>query len=318
MRTTHNAPDQPPDDHRTDDRPPDDHRAGRPRQGEPAADRAAHRAGAGRARRAAEWGRVRYTGSWAENLRYRLNAVELINQAIMLAAMLLLCAVPFMLVASALAGRDAVPTLTRRLGLSDEAATDFGRLFASATATDAAITGMSWVFFVVAGIAVGGSLQQLYQRVFRLPPLGPRDRLRSLVWLAVCVAWIAAGTSVGHAVHGSVPELWWLLNVPAFVGFFWFTMWFLLAGRVGWRRLLPCAVATGVFWVGMVAFFHVFFSGMVISSNDKYGPIGVVLSLMSFFIAIGVVIILGAATGMMWHERGMSLRAAVTGLRRAR
>jgi membrane protein len=38
---------------------------------------------------------------------------------------------------------------------------------------------------------------------------------------------------------------------------------------------------------------------------------------MSFFIAIGVVIILGAATGLMWHDRGLSFRAAVRKLRRA-
>jgi len=37
---------------------------------------------------------------------------------------------------------------------------------------------------------------------------------------------------------------------------------------------------------------------------------------MSFFIAIGVVIILGAAVGLMWRDRGMSFRAAVTKLRR--
>ncbi|MFD8251527.1 hypothetical protein [Streptomyces werraensis] len=54
---------------------------------------------------------------------------------------------------------------------------------------------------------------------------------------------------------------------------------------------------------------------MVISYHREYGPIGVVFALMSFFIAMGMVIILGAVTGMMWHDRGMSFRAAVTKLR---
>jgi hypothetical protein len=36
-----------------------------------------------------------------------------------------------------------------------------------------------------------------------------------------------------------------------------------------------------------------------------------------WFIAIGVVIILGAAEGLMWRDRGMSFRAAVTRIRRA-
>jgi membrane protein len=41
----------------------------------------------------------------------------------------------------------------------------------------------------------------------------------------------------------------------------------------------------------------------VISDNQKYGAIGVVFALMSWLIAIGVVIILGAIVGVVWQER---------------
>ena len=57
---------------------------------------------------------------------------------------------------------------------------------------------------------------------------------------------------------------------------------------------------------------------MVISNDRKYGPVGVVFALMSFFIAIGVVIILGAVVGIAWQDRGLSFRAAFRKLRRAR
>ena len=39
------------------------------------------------------------------------------------------------------------------------------------------------------------------------------------------------------------------------------------------------------------------------------------VALMSFFIAIGVVIIMGVATGMVGHDCGMSFGAAVRKLR---
>ena len=143
------------------------------------------------ARRAAVWGKAKYAGSWAESLWLRLDAVDFLNQAMLLAATLLLCIVPFLLIATA------------------------------------------------------------------------------------------------------------------------------LAGRVSWRKLYPCAVTTGAFWLAMLAVFSVIFSGMVISYDQKYGPIGVVFGLMSFFIAVGAVIILGAAVGLMWQDRGMSFRAAVRKLRRA-
>jgi membrane protein len=269
-----------------------------------------------RARRAAEWGKKKYAGSWAEYLWHRLDAVDFMNQAMLLAATLLLCAVPFMLIAAALAGRSVVSALTLRLGLSKQAAADVGHLFTSSSATSNAVTGLSWVFFILAGIAAATAIQRLYQRVFQLDPRGPRDTLRAVIWIALVVGWIALGSAAGPGFRASAPILWWIVNIPALIGFWWFTMWFLLAGRVSWRRLVPCAVSTGAFWLGMLAVFSVIFSGMVISYDQKYGPIGVVFGLMSFFIAIGVVIILGAAVGLMWQDRGLSFGAAVRKLRR--
>jgi membrane protein len=272
--------------------------------------------GTRRVRRTAEWGKEKYAGSWAEYLWHRLDAADFMNQAMLLAATLLLCAVPFFLVATALSGRSAVSALTDRLGLNHQAATDVGHLFTSASATSNAVTGLSWAFFILAGIAAATAVQRLYQRVFGQDPRGARDRLRAVIWLALVVGWGALGTAVGPGFRASAPVLWWIVNIPAFIGFWWFTMWFLLAGRVSWRRLYPCAVATGAFWLGMYAVFSVIFSGMVISYDQKYGPIGVVFGLMSFFIAVGVVITLGAAVGLMWQDRGLSFGAAVRKLRR--
>jgi membrane protein len=52
--------------------------------------------------------------------------------------------------------------------------------------------------------------------------------------------------------------------------------------------------------------------------EPKYGPIGVVFDLMSWLIAIGVVIILGAVAGIVWQERNLSFRAGFKRLRRNR
>jgi membrane protein len=44
-------------------------------------------------------------------------------------------------------------------------------------------------------------------------------------------------------------------------------------------------------------------SSTITSNYTKYGDIGVVLALMSYLIAIGVVIILGAILGVVWRLR---------------
>ena len=127
--------------------------------------------------------------------------------------------------------------------------------------------------------------------------------LRRLIWLAVLVGCSALAGWAGPALRGAGgPVLLGVTGLVVLTGFWWFTSWFLLAGRISWRDLFPAAVATAVFWLGMEAVFSVIFSGMVTSYDTKYGPIGVVFALMSWLIAIGVVIILGAVAGIVWRS----------------
>jgi membrane protein len=150
------------------------------------------------------------------------------------------------------------------------------------------------------------------QRAFELDLLGARDIPRRLIWLALVVGWLWGVGLAGPAVRGAGgPALLAVIGLVVLTVFWWFTMWFLLAGRIFWRALFPSAVATALFWLGMDAVFSVVFSGMVTSDDKKYGPIGVIFALMSWLIAIGVVIILGAVAGVVWRERNLSFRAAL-------
>jgi membrane protein len=291
--------------------------AGPPRTGRPglkAHDRPGTRR---RARRAAEWGKNKYAGSWAEYLWHRLDAADFMNQAMLLAATLLLCAVPFFLVAAALSGRSAMPALTARLGLSQQAAADMGHLFTSSSATSNAVTGLSWAFFILAGIAAATAIQRLYQRVFGQDPRGPRDTLRAVVWLVLDSGRFALGTTVApgfrasarrscggsstsprsSASGGSRCGSCWAGGSPG-------------AGSI--RAPSPPARSGWACWRSSRSSSAAWSS----ATTRNTGRSGVVFGLMSFFIAIGVVITLGAAVGLMWQDRGMSFGAAVRRLRR--
>jgi membrane protein len=80
-------------------------------------------------------------------------------------------------------------------------------------------------------------------------------------------------------------------------------MHLLLAGRVPGRRLLRPAALTALLWIGLELFSSAYFSSSIIDDSRLYGPIGVVFSLMVWFIAIGAVIVLGAAAGATWDQR---------------
>ena len=272
-----------------------------------------------RVQRGIEAGKGKYAGSSAEHLWRRLDSMDFINRGMLFAATLLLCFFPFLIVANALAGRSVTSGLARHLGLDKQAAADVGHLFTSSAATSSTITGTAWVFFILGGVAAAMAIQELYERAFELDRRGARDILRRLIWLAVLVGCAALAGWAGPGLLGvGGPVLLGVTGLVVLTGFWWFTMWFLLAGRVSWSKLFPAAVATAVCWVGMEAVFSVIFSGMVTSYDTKYGPIGVVFALMSWLIAIGVVIILGAVAGIVWRERNLSFRAAARKLRRDR
>jgi membrane protein len=264
-----------------------------------------------------ELAKEKYAGSLPEYLWGRLESMDFISRGMLFAATLLLCFFPFLIVANAAAGRPVVDGLTRRLGLNQEAAADVSHLFASSAATSRAVTGTSWVFFVLGGVAAASALQELYERAFALDRRGARDMPRRLIWLAVLVALsFVAGWGGPRLRDFGGPVLLGVTGLVVFAGFWWLTMWFLLAGRISWKALFPAACATGVFWLGMEAVFSVIFSGMVISNYRQYGAIGVVFALMSWLTAIGIVIILGAVVGTVWQERNLSFTAALKKLRR--
>jgi membrane protein len=233
----------------------------------------------------------------------RLRTADLLNRGMLFAAILFLCFVPFVIVLQSLAGRSGASGFMRRFGLSEQAASAVRQALTSPSGASGTISGLSWVFFILGGIAAAAAIQELYERVFEVEGRGFRDTPRRVVWLAVAVGFSLLASWVQPWLHDAGGTV--LVAVVALAGataFWWFSMWLLLAGKLPWRELFPSALATGVCWVGMVVVFRLTMSSTIISDYRKYGPIGVVFAVMSLLIAIGVVLMLGALVGLAWRE----------------
>jgi len=247
---------------------------------------------------------ARFAGSSAEHLWRRLNALDFINRAMLFASVLFLCAVPSVIVLEALAGRNATTSAIRRFGLSHDAAAALSQVVTSPAATSATISATSYVWLVLGGLAGAAAVQELYEVAFELPGRGWKDNPRRLIWLACALlAMVIANRAGPWLLDAGGPLLLIVAALVGLAGFWWFTMWFLLGGRRGWRELLPAALATSFCWTGMMIVFRLVMSDSITSNYRKYGAIGVIFTGMSFLIAIGVVIILGAIFGVVWRER---------------
>ena len=249
--------------------------------------------------------RGRFEGSLAQSFLRQLRALDFANEAMLFGAGLLVSLLPFLILLSAFASQRVDDDISLRLGLDPRAAGIVDDLFRSSPATLNAATVTSLIFLTAGMIAVASSLQQIYEKVFHQDHRGVRDLYRLLIWIVVLCLTVALETLAGRPVR-DVPAGAWLvvlLTIAIMTPFFWWTMHFLLAGRVPWRTLLPSAFITGVFYGGLGVFSRFYFSGTIVSDSRTYGAIGAILGIMTWFIAIGAVIILGAVAGVVWQDR---------------
>jgi len=235
----------------------------------------------------------------------RLNAVEFMNSALMFAGLFLVCFFPFLAVVDAATGRNTQRTITDRMGLNAQAAHDVDALISAGNQTVSALSVLGAIVLVLFAIGIPGVLQAWYEKVYgqQAPYGGLRQFTRKLIWIGGFLAYLWLQALVGQQVGPAGGHV--LIFVCEFaisVLFWWGTVHFLLDGRIGWRALLPAALATGFCLTGLAVFSALLFSASIISGEKSYGPIGVVLILLYFLIGAGVCLLLGAVFGQMWNE----------------
>jgi membrane protein len=271
------------------------------------------RSAEGRARRWLNAARARYEGSWVQAIVAQLKAVHFFDWTTIFGAELLWSALPFIILLSSLANERIDDDLSRHIGLNGQGAEILRSLFRNSP-SHAVVPIATGLLFALAGvIAVVSSLQVLYERAFAQEHRGWRDFPRYFAYVGILLGvLIAEGSLSGPERRAAGAVVQAVLTFVVVAVFFAWTMHFLLAGRVSWRRVIRPALVTAVLWLGLAFFSSAYFSSVVIDDSRTYGSIGVVFTLLTWFILIGGVIVLGAAFGVVWQqERRKDARASV-------
>lgn len=249
--------------------------------------------------------RAWYEGSFTQDFVKTLGAVDFGNQILIFGACLLLSVLPLIIVLSAYASHHVEDDIARHLGLSAQGTRIVDGLFtASASSFNLAVL-IGLLLSFAGTIAVGRSVEMIYEKAFGHQPL-PKGQgwLRCTVWVLVISGALIADGAIDQALRrdaGSV--VFGLVEFGLFTLFFWWSIHFLLAGRESWRAVRPAAIFTGFFWVGLGVFAAFYFSTTIVDDSKTYGTIGVTFTLVTWFIAIGAVISLGAIVGAVWQRR---------------
>lgn len=247
---------------------------------------------------------MRYEGSWVEDLVARLKDLDLGKWTIVFGAELLWSVLPLLILLSSLANTRIDDDLSRHIGATGRGVHILEALFRHKP-TFALVPVLTGLLFALVGtISVVNSIQVLYERVFGAQHRGWRDIPRYGVWLVALLAALTAEGFVSKPVHTTTgPVIEGLIMFLAALLFAWWTMHFLLAGRMPWRVLIRPAFVTAVFWLALAIFSSISLSTNIVSDSRLYGTIGVVFTLLTWFILVAGVLVLGAALGAVWQDR---------------
>jgi membrane protein len=256
-------------------------------------------------------GRNWYDGSIAKDFVVRLKDVDFVKSVTLFGAVFLLSALPFTILISSFANRRIEDDLTSHLGLNARAARIVSRLFETSSQHSTSAIVVAVILTLAGTIGAASCVQEVYERIFRQPP-GHGNLPRQLVWIAALCGWLALDEAVSVATHGmpAGTALDGLTVFCATVLFFTWSMHFLLRGHRPWRTLVVPALATAVFWLGLEGFAAIYFSATITSDSRLYGNVGVVFSLLTWFIAIAAVVSLGALVGDVLQQRVATRRPA--------
>ena len=246
--------------------------------------------------------------SFAGRLYARLLELELVDRAVALAAKLFLAFFPFVLAISVFSPPDVrawvTDALINRLGLRGYSLDQLRGAFVAASESKAAIgiIGLIFLFFYATSFAT--ALQRAYLRAWRRPGGGGlRNKGRGAGWLASMVVFLALTGLAGSFLRDvPVPGTFYVIATVFMTGLWWWTARLMLRGEVRWIPLLPGAVITALMMITYIAAAPIWMPSAVASNQSQFGYFGVTLSLVSYFVGVAFVVVIGAASAPVLAE----------------
>ena len=244
-----------------------------------------------------------FESSTAHDVWDRLGSVDFMNQALLLAAVMVLWLFPNLIFLAAVTGRDFAASLSDHMGLNSQATQSVQGLFKASSVSTAATVG-AIAFLVMAVLATVAVIQKLWQTIWGLEKLGYwHESWQQFVWGFSALAVSAALSYIQHELNKVSPALAAITSFTLLAAFFWVGMYLLLSYRVPFPRLIVPALVTSAFFLGLGAFSAAFLSDAIVANDNEYGSIGVVFIIMTWLLALGVVLILGPVVGVAIQER---------------
>ncbi|GAA2743290.1 YhjD/YihY/BrkB family envelope integrity protein [Kitasatospora cinereorecta] len=239
--------------------------------------------------------------------------VNLLDNATRLAAQAFLSALPALFVVAVFAPatirHGVTSSMREQLGLQGPAQTQMQQLMSAGHDEIAQSFGVVGILVtLLSATALSRALQRVCERAWEVPRSGTRVAAwRWLVWLLVWLVFLVVQVPMRK---GFGVGLW--LGVPLlFVAstlLWWWTQHLLLGSRVRWWPLLPGALLCGAAEVGVGVASKVYLPAAMSRAVDRFGPYGVVFTMLSWLIVLFTAVTLALVLGRVIAEEPAVVR----------
>jgi membrane protein len=240
--------------------------------------------------------------SLARDWLERFVAVQGIDRAVAIGAQGYTALFPLLIVYVALlpTDRDFAESIVERFELSGAAAESVHQAFAPSGTVQSSVTALGVVLLIVSALSFSRALQRLYERSFGLPTLGMRNTTWGLLWLAAVCLFLGLRPPLTGGLRATAEVVVSL----GFSGALWLmTPYLLLGRRLSAATLFPVAVLTTIGMTGVGVWSVIWMPRTLASLSREFGVIGVGFALLTWCIAVGVVLVIAATGGAMIADR---------------
>ncbi|MFD9378115.1 YhjD/YihY/BrkB family envelope integrity protein [Streptomyces sp. NPDC059999] len=222
----------------------------------------------------------------------RLLSTNLLDGATRLASQAFLASVPLLFAVAAFAPQGVRDQLRESLrtvfGLTGQADAQLQKVLGSSTGKNLRETTgvVGLLMALISATSFSRAMARVCERAWQLPK--SRTRIAAWRWFAWLLALLLVVFMEGPIREGFGAGLW--IGIPLTfllgVGVWMWTQHLFLAGRIGWTALLPGAVLASIATTVLSLSATLYMPTALNRALNEYGSLGLVLTLLSWLIAI--------------------------------
>lgn len=207
------------------------------------------------------------------------------------------------------AGEELVDRVIRELSLAPrgETADAVRNAVVKAEESKRVASAVGLVGLLWSGLGLVAALEHAFDSTWQVTGRGLKGKLFGLIWLAGATALFLGSfaiTGVLAVLPGILAPLNLAVGVAVNLGLFLWTAKVLANRDVGWRPLVPGAVAFAVGLELLKVAGGIYVPRLVSTSSALYGTIGVVFAVLAWLFFFGRLVVYAAVVNVVLWERG--------------